>query len=164
MLASCLSCAYPSDGSLAQDVALELCDSAENRIEHFAGGRRRVDVFGQRSQRHVALVERLGDFEQVAQRASEPIKFPHDEGVAGAQAGECAIHLWSRAQSATELVLENSLAAGGLERVKLQAGRLFVGRDSRVADEAGFRRLRYIGVPRATGNPLLRLPRNRFFG
>jgi len=98
---------------------------------------------------YVALVERLGDFEKVAQRASKAIKFPHDEGVAGAQVGECAIHLWPRAQRAAKLVLEDFTAPGSLECVQLEAGRLFVGRDSRVADQAGVRCFRYIDVSRA---------------
>jgi len=127
VLASCLGRAYPSDGSFAQNVTLELRDGAKARIQHFASGGGRVDVFGQRSQCDVTVVERLGDLEKVTQRASEPIELPHDESVAGAQVDECAIHLWPRAQCAAELVLEDSLATGGLKRVKLQAGRLFVG-------------------------------------
>ncbi len=66
MLPSCLSGAYPSDGSFAQDVALELRNGAENRIEHSAGGSRRIEVLGKRSQRDVAFAKYLRNFEQVA--------------------------------------------------------------------------------------------------
>jgi hypothetical protein len=43
---------HARDGSLALDLALELRDRAEHRVEHPAG-RPRVDVVGQRSQRPV---------------------------------------------------------------------------------------------------------------
>ncbi len=54
------------------------------------------------------------------------------------------------------------MATGVLERVQLEAGRLFVGRDSRVADEVGVRCFRYIDISRARGNALLGLPTSRF--
>ncbi len=59
MLPSCMSGAYPSDGSFAQDVPLELRDGAENRIEHSAGGSRRIEVLGKRSQRDIAFAKYL---------------------------------------------------------------------------------------------------------
>lgn len=66
MLAASLRRAYPSYDPLTEDIVLELRDGAEDRIKHFAGGGRRVDVLGQRSQRSIALVEGLGDLEQIS--------------------------------------------------------------------------------------------------
>jgi hypothetical protein len=75
------------------------------------------------------------------QRPPQPVELPDNEGIAGAQLGQRAIKLRPRSQRPALLVVEDPLAAGGLEGVELQAGGLDVGRDARVTDEPGRRRI-----------------------
>ena len=55
------------------------------------------------------------------------------------------------------------MATGSLECVQLELGRLFLGRNSRVADEAGVCCFRYVDVSRARGNTLLGFLRAALF-
>ena len=62
--------------------ALVLRQRAEDREQEFALGRGGVHALGQRAERDAAVSQLPDDGEEVGQRATETIEFPHHEGVA----------------------------------------------------------------------------------
>jgi hypothetical protein len=127
VLASTLGGTHPRDRPLAENVPLELRDGAQDGVEHLAGRGRCVDVLRERAQRNAPIAQHLGHLEQMPQRPPQPVELPDDEGIAGAQLSEGAIELRPRSERPALFVLEDPLAAGGLEGVELQAGGLDVG-------------------------------------
>jgi hypothetical protein len=124
MLASALGGAHTRDRPLAEYVPLELRDGTQDGVEHLAGRRRRVDVLCKRPQRNAPIAQHLRHLEEMPQRPPQPVKLPDDEGIAGAQLGQRAIQFRSGSERPALLVLEDPLAASGLESVELQPGGL----------------------------------------
>ena len=74
--------------ALADQIALELRQGAED-IEHQHTSRRGgVDVFGERTEPDASRRQLADLLDQVAHRAAEPIELPHNQRVAGAQIGQ----------------------------------------------------------------------------
>jgi hypothetical protein len=72
-------------GALADQVALEFGQRCEDVEDQLAARRRGVDMLLQAFEADAARVERVHGFDQVLERAAEPVELPDDEGVALAQ-------------------------------------------------------------------------------
>ena len=71
------------DGAVADEVAFELGEGAEEVEHEFAAGGRCVDVLGERSEPDLVFGEGSYGFDEVAQGSAEPVESPHDERVTG---------------------------------------------------------------------------------
>src|SRR3546814_15488348 len=121
-------CSSDLDALLNQG-ALVLRERTEHLEQEFARGRRSVQVLCQRAERHPLVLERSHNGEQVRQRATEPVEFPHHQHIAGSnelkrprQAGTVIL----RARG-TILKQVTRIDAGGEPPVALQVRALEVG-------------------------------------
>ncbi len=99
-------------GPLADDLALELRERAED-VEGeppAAGGG--VDVLGQRPERDLARLELLDELDQVLEAAAEAVQAPDDERVAGLQEREALVELGPVFERSGADVAEDASAAG----------------------------------------------------
>jgi hypothetical protein len=85
-----------------------------------SSGRGRVDRFAQRAQADPRFAQACDEFDQVAQRASEPIEFPHDDGVAAPSVGEELLSYWQLSAGGGDLPFADAFATVGTERIVLQ--------------------------------------------
>jgi hypothetical protein len=69
------------------------------------------------------------------QRPSQPVQFPDDQGVAGAQLVQELLEGWPVAAGAAGGLGEHSVAAGALEGVDMEVGLLVGGGDAGVAEQ-----------------------------
>ena len=122
--------------ALGNQRPLELSDGAEHLQGKHALRRRGVDRIAQGSKMRAALLERFDDLQQMADRARQPVEADDDEHLAALDlANELGEHR-PGARGAGAMLLVNDCAAGGAQLVELGVGRLLLGRDAGVADEA----------------------------
>lgn len=99
------------------------------------GGRRRVDVLGQRPEPASALLDRLHDVEQVPQRAGEAVVLGDDDHVSGPQMIEQAVKLRALPHRAADLVGEDALGTGCRQGVGLGIEELVVRGDAGITED-----------------------------
>ena len=107
------------DGAFAQHAALELRDGAKQGVKHLARRGARVDILGQRSQRHASFAQRLRPSRAMPQAPPEPIEFPGDEV---SRARDPRSHARVPVAIATPRcgIVVNDGASGGAQCVELQ--------------------------------------------
>jgi hypothetical protein len=69
-------------GTLTNQIAFELGERREDVEDVTAAAGRRVERLLQAAEADLSLLERVDAFDEIAERASEPIELPHDESVA----------------------------------------------------------------------------------
>lgn len=122
-------------GALADQIALELRQGAEDVEHQHASRRGGVDVLGERAEpdasgRHLADL-----LDQVTHRAAESIELPDHQRVAGAKIGQRFGKTGPVGSGTRRPVVENTFASGSPERVVLERELLVGGRDAGIADQ-----------------------------
>lgn len=85
---TCGGSGQPGLGALADQVALELAQRAEDVEDEPSARRGGVDAFGQRPEADATRFQRGDCLDEVWHRAPEPIQTPDGQHVAGAQVGQ----------------------------------------------------------------------------
>ena len=75
----------PGAGAFADEVALELGQGREHVEDELAAGGGGVDRLLEAAEPDPALGQPGDGVDEVAQRAAQPVEFPDDQGVAGAE-------------------------------------------------------------------------------
>ena len=127
----------PSHRPLADDVALELGEGAEDVEGQTSAGGGRVDTLGQRPEADAAPVEISYDFDQVRQGSGEPVEFPDYQHVALGQIRQSFVQLGTVGAHAAHPVLEDapSVDASLQQRIDLEVPVLVRRGYPRVADQ-----------------------------
>ena len=129
--ALCPCCEEAGHGALVDDVALQFGEGGHHGEEELAFAGRGVgagQLAGQDADADAALVQVVGDGQYVLDGAAEPVEFPDDEGVAGAQVVERGAQAGpvSGGLPGAGLFFVDPAASGGAEVVALQLGVLAV--------------------------------------
>jgi hypothetical protein len=132
------------DRALPDQLALELGERGEDAEHQLAGGGRGIDrgsLSGQHAQSDAARIKIMHDVDQMTEIATEPIEFPHNEGIARADRFETGVEagtvvLLAARGVAVDVALQNADTG---ECVLLQVEHLgAVGfRDAHIADKGG---------------------------
>ena len=104
----------PGAGAFADEVTFELGQGREDVEDELAAGGGGVDRLLEAAEPDAAVGQAGDGVDQVAQRPAEPVEFPDDQGVAGAQL----------VQDLLEGGPVGAGAAGGLGKHPIAAGRL----------------------------------------
>jgi hypothetical protein len=112
-------CCETGVGALANEFALELCESTEDVEDEPSGWRGRVNRFSQALEGNAALFEQADCLDEMAQVSPETVESPDDEGVPWTQVVEGAPKLGSGGQCSASAVFEDPQAPGLVERVAL---------------------------------------------
>ena len=130
---------YPLDGSLADDLALELADAAEEgEQEPPLRGRGVEPGLLQGLDLRICLVNLADDAEQVPDGAAEPREFSDDNDVARAQSVEQVPELRPVAPRAAHLLLVNPFTPILPQLIALPVQVLVLGRDPCISDSHVF--------------------------
>jgi len=121
--------------TLSDAFALKLRDGGEDMEGQATGGRRGVDVLGQRPKPASALLDRFHDIEKVPQRAGEAVVLGDNDHVAGPQMIEEAVKLRALPHRAADLVGEDALGTGCRQGVGLGIEKLVVCRDAGITED-----------------------------
>jgi len=139
-----LAAALPTTGAgrdkaghrpLADQAVLELGERAKEVKDQPTTAAVGVDGFGERSEADAALVKVVDDLDQVLQRPREAVELPDHQRVALAHRAQAGGQLRPLAELAGCLLLEQLLAAGATERVKLQLRVLVLRTHAGIADD-----------------------------
>src|SRR5664279_3138284 len=128
----------PSHGALVDHVAFELGEcghDGEEELPLSGGGVAAGEGSGEDPHADPALVQLVGECQDLPDRAAEAIELPHREGVAGSQVLQRGGQPGPLGLATGDLVLEELHAACRDERVALQLGVLGLGADAQVCDE-----------------------------
>ena len=135
--ASGSSCDEPSLGPLADHVALELGQGAEDVEDQLAAAGGGVDLLGQALEADPPLLQPSDRLDQVWERSPETIELPDDEGVPRADVAERLLETWPIGLGAAGGVGEDPLAAGLFQRILLEREGLIMGGDAGIANKHG---------------------------
>ena len=119
----------PGAGSFADEVAFELGQGREHMEDELAARGGRVDRLLQAPEPDPALSQPGDGVDQVPQGAAEPVQFPDDQGVAGAELVQELGEGGSVGAGAAGGLGEHPIAARSGQRVDLEVGLLVGGRD-----------------------------------
>ncbi len=123
-------------GALHDQRPLEVGHAGEHGQHHAPGWRRRVGPWlGERAQARAGLLDALGDFQQVAGGAGEPVQARDRHHVAGAQMIEQPPQLGPVALRPADLFLEDAGASGFAQSGALLGQILALGGHASVADQ-----------------------------
>jgi hypothetical protein len=131
---SCAGCGQPSVRALANEIALELGNSAEDVKDQLPAWRRRVDALREADELNTTLAQLFDHLDQVGQGPAEAVQFPHDKRVAWARLGERFGQLRAVSLCATGGVGEDAHASGFLQCALLERRVLVQRRDKSVPD------------------------------
>jgi hypothetical protein len=114
----------PRGGALADQVALELSQGAEDVEDQLPAGGGGVDPLGQALEPNALLGQAGNGVDQVAEAAAEAVEPPDHEGVAGAELFESPVEAGAFRQGAGggDEVDPSGLDAGGLEASRWRSG------------------------------------------
>jgi hypothetical protein len=120
---------------LGHQRVLKLGDRADDLEEQPAHRRGGVDALVEHDEIHAAVLEQLGELDQVLERATEPIELGDYQLVAGpVRAQQRLVELGPSRQLSRRLVDEDLVATDGCQRVALRFGMLIPRRDPPIAD------------------------------
>jgi len=125
----------PRLGALADQVALELRQRAEDMEDQLAAARRRVELLGQAPEADPAPLQPVQGRDQRRQGTPEPVEPPDGERVARPEVGQGRSQPRPLRLRTAHGVGEELLAARRPERVLLQGQGLLRRRDPRVAHQ-----------------------------
>jgi len=120
-------------GALADELALELRERAEDVEDELPAGARGVDRLGEEAESDLSLLEELNEVDEVAEAAAQPIELPDDDGVPRAEVVEHLRELGTIGPRTARVVDEQAGAADSAQGVDLEVGVLIDGRDPAVA-------------------------------
>ena len=98
-----------SAGAFLDEVAFELAERPKEVEHQPAAGRGGVDCLGEGAEADAPLLQRRNSFDQVRQRAAEPIQFPDDQHITVARVVERLPQAGSIGVSTRDPVFEESL-------------------------------------------------------
>jgi hypothetical protein len=128
-------CGKPSGRALADQVAFELGQGREHMEDELAARGGRFDRLLQAAEPDPALGQAGDGVDQVPQRAAEPVQFPDDQGVAGAELVQELLEGGAVGAGATGGLGEHPVAALKFQGVDLEVGLLVGGGDAGVAEQ-----------------------------
>ena len=122
-------------GPLHDQAPLEFRQGAKDMEEQASAGRGGVDGLGEGTEADSPFVQIFDGLDQLAHRARQPVKAPHDEGVAFPHPVERGLDLRSLTSGARRGFLKDATASGLFQCIALQSRGLVRGRDPCVADK-----------------------------
>ena len=125
----------PSRRPFADEVAFELGQGREDVEDELAAGGGGVDGLLEAAEPDAAVGQAGDGVDQMPQGPAEPVEFPDDQGVAGAQLIQDLDEGGAVGAGAAGGLGEHPVAAGVLEGVDLELGVLVGGGDAGVAEQ-----------------------------
>src|SRR5690606_20356930 len=110
------------DGPLPDQAVLELGQGTENVEHQSAASTGGVDGLGQGAEPDATLLQVIDDLDQILQRAGQAVELPYHQCVALAHGPQACDQLRAFPGGTGSLFVEDLLAAGGDQRIRLEGG------------------------------------------
>jgi hypothetical protein len=125
----------PRGRAFADEVAFELGQGGKHVEDELAARSGGIDRLLKAAEPNTAVGQAGDGVDQVAQRPAEPVQFPDDQGVAGAELVQDLLEDRAVGGGAAGGLSEHSVAAGRSEGVDLELRVLVSGGDAGIAEQ-----------------------------